>query len=164
MSDQLHHVPAAGGESVRVLGDRVTFKGGLEQPDLVLAEVEVPPGAGTPLHAHASPEIFRVLAGELEFATLADDGARRTVRAAAGDVISIPSGTPHGYANAGSAPALVLAMFDRSLERFFRTVGTDACAAPAGPPGPELIARVMAAAQAHGIRILEQPPAPPAAA
>ena len=75
MSDRFRHVPADQGETLCVLGDRVTLKGGLEQPDLVLAEVEVPPGAGTPLHSHASPEIFRVLAGALEFTTLAEDGA-----------------------------------------------------------------------------------------
>jgi quercetin dioxygenase-like cupin family protein len=128
-----------------------------------LAEVEVPPGAGTPLHSHASPEIFRILAGELEFSTLASDGEKRRVRATAGDVISIPSGTPHGYANAGHAPALVLAMFDRSMERFFRAVGMAPEAVPAGPPAPELIAQVLATAETHGIRILEQAvPASPA--
>ena len=92
--------------------------------------------------------------------TLADDGVRRRIRATAGDTISIPSGTPHGYANAGEAPALVLAMFDRSMERFFRAVGASPGNAPVGPPGPEVLARVMAAAEAHGIRILVQPPAP----
>lgn len=158
MSDRFRHVPADQGETLCVLGDRVTLKGGLEQPDLVLAEVEVPPGAGTPLHSHASPEVFRILAGALEFTTLAEDGTRRRVRAAAGDMISVPSGTPHGYANAGAEPALVLALFDRSMERFFRAVGTGPESAPAGPPGPELLARVLAAAQAHGIRIMEQGP------
>jgi quercetin dioxygenase-like cupin family protein len=155
MTDELRHVPACGGETLCVLGDRVTLKGGLEQPDLVVAEVEVVPGAGTPLHSHASPEIFRVLAGELEFSTLAGDGERRRVRAIAGDVVSVPSGTPHGYANVGREPALVLALFDRSMESFFRAVGVAPEAAPAGPPSPELIAQVMAAAQAHGVRILE---------
>ncbi|MFO1038042.1 MAG: cupin domain-containing protein [Geminicoccaceae bacterium] len=155
MTDTFRHIPARDGQTLCVLGDRVTLKGGLEHPDLVLAEVEVPPGAGTPLHRHASPEIFRVLSGELRFSTLMDDGARRHVQARAGDVISIPSGTPHGYANTGDAPALVLAMFDRSMESFFRAVGTDPDEVPSGPPGPEAIARVMAAASAHGIAILE---------
>ena len=159
MTDHLRHVRADGGETLRVLGDLVTLKGGLQQPDLVLAEVEVAPGAGTPLHRHASPEIFRVLAGELEFATLAEDGGRRQVRATTGDMIAIPPGTPHGYTNRSDAPALVMAMFDRSLERFFRAVGVSPETAFGGPPTAELLAQAMATAQAHGIQILEGPPA-----
>lgn len=159
MNEELRHVRAHEGETIGVLGDRLTFKGGLVESDLVLAEVEVAPGAGTPLHSHASPEIFRVLAGELEFSTAAGDGTKRCMRAVAGDVVAIPSGAAHGYANVSGAPALVLAMFDRSLERFFRAVGTAPGVAPVGPPDPAQVAHVMAAAQAHGIRILERPPA-----
>lgn len=57
----------------------------------------------------------------------------------------------------------MLALFGRSMERFFRAVGVAPGAVPAGPPDPELIAQVLATAQAHGIRILEQPPAPTSA-
>jgi FAD/FMN-containing dehydrogenase len=84
------------------------------------------------------------------------------VRAAAGDVVSVPSGTPHGYANGGGAPAVVLVLFDASMERFFRAADAlSAAEAPAGPPSAEEVARVMAAARAHGIRILDRAPAPP---
>jgi gentisate 1,2-dioxygenase len=122
----------------------------------------VPPGSGTPLHFHASPEVFRVVSGELEFSTLDGGGRPRRVHAAAGDVVSVPSGTPHGYANGGGAPAVVLAVFDGTMERFFRAAGAPACGgrAPAGPPSAEEVARVMAAARAHGIRILDRAPTP----
>ena len=161
MTEGLRHVPAGGGDTLRVIADTVTFKGRLDgaADRLVVAEVEVPPGAGTPLHSHASAEVFRVLSGELEFSTL-DEGGRVRVRAAAGDVVSVPSGTPHGYANRGGSPAVVLVVFDDAMERFFRAAGVSAREAAAGPPGAAEVARVMAAAAAHGIRILDRPPEP----
>ena len=124
MTEGLRHVPAGGGDTLRVIADTITFKGRLDGPadQFVVAEVEVPPGAGTPLHSHASAEVFRVLSGELEFSTL-DEGGRVRVRAAAGDVVSVPSGTPHGYANRGGSPAVVLVVFDDAMERFFRAAG-----------------------------------------
>lgn len=162
MSEGLRHVPAGGGDAVRVIADTVTFKGRLDgaADRLAVAEVEIPPGAGTPLHSHASPEVFRVLSGELEFSTLDGDGQPGRVSVAAGDVVSVPSGTPHGYANRGGSPAVVLVVFDDAMERFFRAAGVSACETAAGPPGAAEVARVMAAAAAHGIRILDRPPEP----
>ncbi len=150
MSDLLHHTPVGGGDCIQVLGDRVTFLGTVDQPDLVMAEVAVPPGAGTPLHRHASPELFRILAGKLVFSTLDGDGRGRRILATAGDAVSIPAGAAHGYHNDGAAPATMLAVFDSSLERFFRAV---AAAAPTD------VARVVSIARAHGIDIIEAPAA-----
>ena len=150
MSDSLHHTPVGGGDCIQVLGDRVTFLGAVERPDLVMAEVAVPPGAGTPLHRHASPELFRILAGSLAFSTLDGHGRMRRIVAAAGDAVSIPAGAAHGYHNDGAAPATLLAVFDSSLERFFRAV---AAATPTD------MARVISIAQAHGIDVIEAPAA-----
>lgn len=150
MSDPLRHTPAGSGDSIQVLGDRVTFLGAVIQPDMVMAEVSVPPGAGTPLHRHPSPELFRVLAGRVAFSTLDDQGQMRRIMACTGDAISIPPGTAHGYRNESAAPATMLAVFDGSLERFFRAVAAEA---------PTGVARVVAIAQAHAIDIVEPPAA-----
>ena len=74
--------------------------------DLAVLEVEVPPGSGTPPHVHASPEIFRVLEGEIGFG-LFDGGAPREVVPGADSVVTVPSRVPHSYRNAGAAPATI---------------------------------------------------------
>lgn len=151
MSNSLRHTPAGSGDSIQVLGDRVTFLGAVIQSDLVMAEVSVSPGAGTPLHRHASPELFRILAGSMTFSTLDSQGRTQQIIASTGDAISIPPGTAHGYRNENAVPAMMLAVFDGSLGRFFRAV--------AAAEGPTDVARVMAIAQAHAIVIVEPPAA-----
>lgn len=136
--------PAAMAETFWVMRDRLRVLGALPGTPQVLMEVEVPPGAGTPLHRHASPELFRVLAGEVTF--LRREGA---VRGGPGDVVTVPPGVAHGYANEGAAPATLLVVLDRGMEAFFREVGAPAPAE--GPPTPEQMARLGAACARHGI-------------
>jgi quercetin dioxygenase-like cupin family protein len=147
------------GEALVVVRDRVIAKG--RAAGFVLAEVEVPPGAGTPRHAHPGPEMIRVLEGELEFA-LGEGGDLVALRP--GDTVSIPGMTPHSYRNAGPGAVRMLAFFDEGLEAFFRAVGTPGSEVPAGPPGPEEMARVAQAAATHGLTILGPHPGRTAAA
>ncbi|PWS38019.1 cupin domain-containing protein [Falsiroseomonas bella] len=144
-------LPASAAESLYVMGDRLRFAGALPPGDVVLLEVEVPPGSGTPLHRHASPELFRVLEGEVTFAT--GEGSRVAV---AGDVLSVASDAPHGYANPSTAPARMLVVLDRAMAAFFREIGSPA--PMDGPPGPEDFARIGAACARHGITLLGGPP------
>lgn len=144
-------------DEVWVVRDRVRFMGEVAGTDLAVLEVEVPPGSGTPPHLHASPEIFRVLSGELAFG-LFGDGAPSQVSAAAGTVVTVPSGVPHNYQNAGAAPASMLVVVERSMAAFFRDLGKTATP-PAGPPTPAELAEVMAACERHAITILAGPPA-----
>jgi quercetin dioxygenase-like cupin family protein len=141
-------------ETLWVMADRVRFAGSLPGTDLVVAEVTVPPGSGTPMHSHASPELFRVLSGALDFETI-EGGERRVLRAGPGDVLRVAPHAPHGYANAGGMPAEVLVVLDRTMEAFFREVGSTEPAK--GPPGPEDFARIGAACARHGIAFVEMP-------
>jgi quercetin dioxygenase-like cupin family protein len=58
------------------------------------------PGFGPPLHRHPQAEIFRVLEGRYLYEV---DGRR--FYAETGDVVVIPGGAAHAFANAGTAPA-----------------------------------------------------------
>ncbi len=136
---------AGEGTTLFVLGDRVSTIG--QAGDFLLAEVEVAPGTGTPLHTHPGPEILRVTEGELE---LSLQGGLTIL--GPGDTASIPGGAPHGYRNAGERPVRMLAVLDTELHAFFRAVGSPT--PPSGPPSPEILARVAAAAQTHGLKLL----------
>jgi quercetin dioxygenase-like cupin family protein len=59
--------------------------------------VEMEPGRKVRLHRHPYEEVFIVQAGEATF-RLGDD--ERLVKAP--DVVAVPAGTPHGFANNGS--------------------------------------------------------------
>lgn len=144
-------------EELWVLGDRIAFTGKVPGTALSLLEVEVPPGSGTPPHTHASPEVFRVLDGELAFG-LFDRPGGREVTAAAGTVVEVPSQVPHCYRNAGPRPARVLVVVDQSMVDFFRTLGRTE-RPEAGPPSAADIARVRAACARHHIELLGAPPA-----
>ena len=139
-------------DALWVVRDRLRFMGDLAGTDLSVVEVEVPPGSGTPPHLHASPEIFRVLSGEITFG-LFQDGPPQQVRAEPGTVVTVPSNVGHNYANLGSTPASMLVVVEQSMNEFFRDVGRSE-APPAGPPSDTEIADVMAACARHGIAIL----------
>lgn len=145
----------ADADALWVVRDRVRFMGDVAGTDLTVVEVEVPPGSGTPPHHHASPEIFRVLEGEITFGRFGD-GTPSQVAAGAGTVVTVPSRVPHNYANLGTAPASMLVVAERTMAEFFRDVGRTE-APPAGPPGEDEIQRVMSACVRHGITILAPP-------
>lgn len=154
-SIRVTHAPDA--DARWVVRDRVRFMGELDGTHLSVLEVEVPPGSGTPPHLHESPEIFRVLGGEITFG-LFEAGPPRAVVAGAGTVVTVPSRLPHNYQNAGSTPASMLVVVERSMAEFFRDIGrTDA--PPPGPPSASEIEAVIAACARHHITLLGGPPA-----
>ena len=143
-------------EALWVVRDRIRFMGSLDGTELSVAEVEVPPGSGTPPHLHASPEIFRVLSGEVTFGRFAD-GPPSMTAAGPGTVVTVPSNVPHNYQNAGSGPATMLVVIEKSMENFFRDLGKSETP-PAGPPSDAEIGEVLAACARHGITMLGGPP------
>lgn len=59
-----------------------------------------PPGKGVDLHRHPYPEVFIVHEGQLTFTVGAD-----TVEAGAGQIVIVPTDTPHKFINGGSVVA-----------------------------------------------------------
>lgn len=98
-----------------VTGERFTFletaasTGG----ELLRFELGLRPGGAVPLpHVHpAQTERFEVLAGSMRFRV-----GFRTVVAEPGDVVEIPPGTLHGFANRGDVEARVLVEVRPALE------------------------------------------------
>jgi quercetin dioxygenase-like cupin family protein len=81
-------------------GERIVIRTSGAETDgrLLVFDLCLPPAAHVPAgHTHPmQAERFTVLAGQVRF-TL----GRRTILAAAGDVVEVPSGTPHWFGNAG---------------------------------------------------------------
>jgi quercetin dioxygenase-like cupin family protein len=77
----------------------------------------IPPGVVVPLHSHADPETFIGIAGELE-----GRAGSEWVRVAPGEIFHVPGGTPHGWRNTGSEPAVTFLISTAKMARFFREV------------------------------------------
>ena len=134
-----------------VLGDLVERRLRISGTWLNIFDVTVPPGSRTPKHAHASPEVFRILDGCLTIWRLTDSGPEE-IEANAGDIITIAPFVVHGYSNRGTVPAVFSAVVDRDMAEFIEAEG--ATEPPKASPSAEIIARVTAAANAYGITIL----------
>lgn len=103
------HIPAGGGSTTWFNGDIYTTKLTARQSSdaLGLVEATVPPGGGPVPHVHRrTDETFYLLSGELEF--LQGD---KVFTAAAGDVVFIPRGTTHRFANPGIQPARMIFVY-----------------------------------------------------
>ncbi|SMF53475.1 Cupin domain-containing protein [Tistlia consotensis] len=159
MTPSITLTPASDIDTLWVIRDRVRFSGQLGGTQAVMLEVEVPPGATVPVHRHVSPELYRVLSGEVVFTTLVD-GLERQMTGRAGDVLDVPSGAPHGYANNSGRPAEMLVVVDRTMAAFFRDLGTTVAAE--GPPSEAELARVGEACARHGISFCATSDAPTA--
>jgi mannose-6-phosphate isomerase-like protein (cupin superfamily) len=106
--------------------------------NLLVSDVTVPPGGGPPvLHRHPFAETFRFLQGEFELSTVdADLKALSTVRATAGDTVSIPSMVWHNFKNVGSTTGKFIAIHSPALmEDFVREIGLR-IEDPQNPPEP----------------------------
>ncbi|OWV74804.1 cupin [Rhizobium sp. R339] len=134
-----------------VLGERIERRLRIRGNWLNIFDVTVPSGSRTPRHAHASPEVFRILEGRLTIWRLTDSGPEE-IEAGAGDIVSIAPFMVHGYANRGTVPAVFSAIVGRDMAQFIEAEG--ATEPPKASPSPETIARMTAAANAYGITIL----------
>jgi quercetin dioxygenase-like cupin family protein len=90
-----------------VSGERITFRTTVAETDgeLVAIDLELAPGGRVPGGRHVHPlqeERFEVVRGRMRFRM-----GREKIFAGPGDVVVIPPGVPHDFANAGDEDALV---------------------------------------------------------
>ncbi len=134
-------------EALWVVADRIRFLGGLPGTELDLIEVEVPPGSGTPPHAHASPELFHVLEGRLTIRSFAGPEPE-AAEVGPGGTVRVAPWAPHNYANESRRPVRMLVLLDGTMTAFFRDIGT------AARPEHPAAAAIAAAMARHGIRLV----------
>lgn len=149
--------PAERTRTIWVVRDRIRIFGHLDGHDTHILQVEVPPGAGTPPHRHASPELFRIESGTVTF-TLFDQTPPQQITAQAGTVVSIGGWVGHNYANTGTGNATMLVIVDGEMVAFFEEAGTEERPVD-GPPSDAEIGKVMMACARHGIEIMAGAPA-----
>jgi quercetin dioxygenase-like cupin family protein len=112
----------------------------------------------TPIHVHArDDETLYIIEGEL---TAVLDGQAR--RLTAGESIFLPRGVPHQLVNVSGTPAKYIlvgtpALFERFLEAAGHELQPDEVV---GPPTPNDIERLRAAAPRFGITLLPDWPPP----
>jgi quercetin dioxygenase-like cupin family protein len=105
----------------------------------------ISPGVVVPLHSHPEPEIFYVLAGDLEvYATSGPQQGWST--SPAGAVIAIPGGVKHALRNTSSTPATTILITQDELYKFFREIAKPFDGQPPAPPSPEEMQRLFTAA------------------
>lgn len=90
-----------------VSGERITFRTTAEESngELVAIELALPPGGRVPGRLHLHPlqeERFEVIEGRMRFRL-----ERERVTAEPGDVVVVPPGLPHDFANDSDRAALV---------------------------------------------------------
>jgi quercetin dioxygenase-like cupin family protein len=106
-----------------VSGERITFRTTAAQTngELVAIDLELPPAARVPGWLHLQPlqtERFEVVSGRMRFRV-----RRERVFAGPGDVLLVPAGVPHDFANAGDETARVRVEIRPALkmEQLFET-------------------------------------------
>jgi quercetin dioxygenase-like cupin family protein len=104
-------------------GERITFRTTAAETngELVAIDLELPPGGRVPGGLHIHPlqeERFEVVRGVMRFRM-----RRRRMRAGPGEVVVVPPGMPHDFANAGDETALVRVEIRPALkmEQLFET-------------------------------------------
>jgi quercetin dioxygenase-like cupin family protein len=150
-------VPPDGGNSVWLVGDRITVKLTSEDTGGVysVAEETTPPQGGPPPHTHSQEdETLYVLEGEVEF-LLGED----TIPAGAGSCVYVPRGALHTFKNVGTLPSRVLVVLSPGgFEKFFLEAGEPAPEGSSPPEGEPDVGRIVEIGQKYGLEI---PPPPP---
>lgn len=139
--DTIHITRAGEGEHWLVITDVITVKasGRDTSGNLLVIEVNVPPGSGPPtLHRHGYAETFLFQEGEFEVNIVDTDGAPGTVAVTAGDTVSVPSMVWHNFKNVGDAPGRFIAIHGPAvMEDFMREIG-QRIDDPENPPKPDV--------------------------
>jgi quercetin dioxygenase-like cupin family protein len=155
-------VSAAGaGDEFWFVGTLIRVKLGAEATGgrVAILEQVCPPGTTTPPHVHRhDDEWFYVLDGALHLQV-----GREEHRLTPGGFAWGPRNVPHAVRGVGGEGAhLLVGSEPAGFEGFVREVGRPAptSSPPSGPPQPDEVDRLMAAAPRHGIEILGPPGAP----
>jgi len=152
MSNSFVKVPSQASAKVFfVLGDRIERRARLQGAWLNIFDITVPAGSRTPLHRHASPEVFRIIEGRLTIRRATENGIEE-FQATAGDIVRIEANQPHAYSNPGHQAAIFSAIVDSDMVEFLEATGSKE--PPEAAPSAETLDRMNAAANAHGITIL----------
>jgi len=110
-------------------------------------EIFVPPGGGTPLHAHSNQEaVFYVVRGYLRFQV-----GEAVEGHGPGSLVYAARNVPHLFGNMGNEEAVVIVIArPGGIEKFFLEVGTEIAAmdAPVAPTQEE-IEKILAFAPAY---------------
>jgi quercetin dioxygenase-like cupin family protein len=150
------YVPSDGGNSVWLVGDRITVKLTSEDTGGVysVSEETTPPQGGPPPHTHSQEdEVLYVLEGEVEF-LLGEDN----ITAGAGSCVHVPRGALHTFKNVGTSPSRVLVVFSPGgFEKFFLEAGEPASEGSSPPQGEPDVGRIVEIGQKYGFEI---PPPP----
>jgi quercetin dioxygenase-like cupin family protein len=75
------------------------FEGVEHGADVSFFVIDYPAGGEVELHRHPYQEVFVVHAGRARF-----QAGEHTLEATAGDIVIVPAGAPHAFANVGDAP------------------------------------------------------------
>jgi quercetin dioxygenase-like cupin family protein len=113
----------AGAQALFFTDEKVERRARLEGTWLNIFDVTVPSGCRTPLHRHASPEIFRIIEGRLTIRRMTDQGLEE-FEATTGDIVRIDGDQAHGYSNPGPETAVFSAIIDSEMAEFFEATGS----------------------------------------
>ena len=125
-----------------------------------VVHITSPEGEMPPLHRHLEEdETFQVLEGELEFRF---EGVDEPVRATVGDTAFAPRGLAHNYRVVSQGASWLVITDSAKFGHFFSEVSRPAehdglPPAMDGPPPPEVMERIDAAAARHGLELLGPP-------
>jgi quercetin dioxygenase-like cupin family protein len=153
MSNSVVQVPAGTGRKFWGAGDqlRLLVTGAETGGAFFMAETIVPPGGGPPPHLHTrEDESFFLQEG-----TLTVQVGDQMLQASPGDFVFLPRGIVHTFKNTSSSDAKMLVIgtpagFEGFFEETFYPV-VEGEAPP--PPGPEIVARFLAAAPKYGLTL-----------
>ncbi len=117
-----------------------------------IMETSVAPGGGPPPHIHhREDESFYLMQGALTI-----NVGEKTINAVPGDFAYLPRGIVHSFKNTSNETAkMLVTITPAGLEKFFEAV-FDLAVEGGAPPqmGPEMLARVRAAAANAGLEML----------
>jgi quercetin dioxygenase-like cupin family protein len=125
---------------------------------LSVIDFQAPFGDSPPLHIHhMEDELFHVLEGEFRFTIGGEE-----MRAGPGEVILAPKGVPHTFrVESANGGRYLIVTTHGDFERFVRELSRRAeraeLPAPSGPPTPEQIQALGAAAMRHNGEIVGPP-------
>ena len=120
------------GRTIEIAGVRLTWK--VTGADTGYAnsiyEMDLRPGKGIPLHSHPYAEVFYVIAGQVDFLRIDEQGREEWVRCTAGDTLIASANALHAFHNRTDQPARFLSSsgyyHEITLETYGKTVDVNA--------------------------------------